>query len=103
MAYLVGKKQDGKTYYYLTESARVNGKPRIVSQEYRGSADELAARLSQTGPGEPDKSRHLRFGEVGGVWNMIERLGVADIIDDVVGGVAPTLRRRWGPTSPLRA
>ncbi len=85
MAYLVGKKQDGKTYYYLTESARVGGKPRIVSQEYLGSADELMTRLSQAGPGEPDKSRHLRFGEVGGVWNMIERLGVADIIDDVVG------------------
>jgi transposase len=85
MAYLVGKKQDGKTYYYLTESARVGGKPRIVSQEYLGSADELAARLSQTGPGEPDKSRHLSFGDVCGVWTMIERLGVVDIIDDVVG------------------
>ena len=85
MAYLVGKKQGGKTYYYLTESARVNGKPRIVSQEYLGSADELMARLSQTGPGEPDASRHLRFGEVCAVWNMIERLGVVGIIDEVVG------------------
>ena len=46
MAYIVGKKQDGKTYYYLTESARVNGKPRIVSQRYLGSAEEIAARLS---------------------------------------------------------
>jgi hypothetical protein len=27
MAYLVGKKQGNKTYYYLTESARVDGKP----------------------------------------------------------------------------
>ena len=32
MASIVGKKQGNKTYYYLVESARVGGKPRIVSQ-----------------------------------------------------------------------
>jgi transposase len=86
MAYLVGKKQDGKTYYYLTESARVNGKPRIVSQRYLGSADEIAARLSEAGPGEPDRSRHLAFGDLAATWSMIERLDIVDIVDDVVGG-----------------
>jgi hypothetical protein len=44
MASIIGKKQDGKTYYYLAESARVNGKPRIVSQRYLGSAEEIEAR-----------------------------------------------------------
>jgi transposase len=85
MAYLVGKKQDGKTYYYLTESARVNGKPRIVSQQYLGSADEIAQRLSEAGPGEPDRSQHLAFGDVAAVWGMLDRLGVVSTIDDVVG------------------
>jgi transposase len=85
MAYLVGKKQDGKTYYYLTESARVNGKPRIVSQQYLGSAEEIAARLSEAGPGEPDRTQHLAFGDVAAVWGMLERLGVVDIVDEVVG------------------
>src|SRR5271156_502894 len=85
MAYLVGKKQGGKTYYYLTESARVNGKPRIVSQQYLGSADEIAQRLSEAGPGEPDRSSHLGFGDIAAVWGMLERLGVVAIIDDVVG------------------
>jgi transposase len=85
MGYLVGKKQNGKTYYYLTESARVNGKPRIVSQQYLGSADEIALRLSEAGPGEPDRSQHLFFGDVAAVWGMLDRLGVVGIIDDVVG------------------
>jgi transposase len=85
MAYLVGKKQNGKTYYYLTESARVNGKPRIVSQQYLGSADEIAQRLSEPGPGEPDRSQHLSFGDVAAVWGMLDRLDVVGIIDDVVG------------------
>jgi transposase len=85
MAFIVGKKQDGKTYYYLAESARVEGKPRIVSQRYLGSAEEIAQRLSEAGPGEPDRSRHLAFGDVAAVFEMLRRLGVAAIIDEVVG------------------
>ena len=85
MAFIIGKKQDGKTYYYLAESARVGGKPRIVSQRYLGSAEEIAARLSETGPGEPDRTRHLAFGDLAAVWGMLDRLGVAEIVDEVVG------------------
>jgi transposase len=81
----VGKKQDGRTYYYLVESARVNGKPRIVSQRYLGSADEIAQRLSESGPGEPDRTRHVSFGDLAAAWSMLQRLGVARIVDDVVG------------------
>lgn len=85
MSSIVGKKQGGKTYYYLVESARVAGKPRIVSQRYLGSAEEIAARLSQSGPGEPDRTRHLGFGDLAAVWSMLQRLRVAEIIDEVVG------------------
>jgi transposase len=86
MAYIVGKKQAGKTYYYLTESARVDGKPRIVSQRYLGSAEEVMARLSETGPGEVDRTRHLAFGDLAATWSVIGRLGIVDIVDEVVGG-----------------
>jgi transposase len=86
MASIVGKKQDGKTYYYLVESARVNGKPRIVSQRYLGSADEIATRLSEAGPGEPTRTQHRVFGDLAAVWGVLERIGVAQIIDEVVGG-----------------
>jgi transposase len=86
MAYIVGKKQAGKTYYYLTESARVDGKPRIVSQRYLGSAEEVMARLGETGPGEVDRTRHLAFGDLAATWSVIGRLGIVDIVDEVVGG-----------------
>src|SRR6266487_3744141 len=85
MASLVAKKQGQRTYYYLVESARVGGKPRIVSQRYLGSAEEIAARLSERGPGEPDRTRHLAFGDLAAVWAMLERLSVGEIIDEVVG------------------
>ncbi|MHB8319631.1 MAG: IS1634 family transposase [Acidimicrobiales bacterium] len=85
MASLVAKKQNGRTYYYMVESARVDGKPRIVSQRYLGTAEEIAARLSGKSPGEPDRTRHLAFGDVAATWSVLLRLGVADIVDDVVG------------------
>ncbi|MHB1713242.1 MAG: IS1634 family transposase [Acidimicrobiales bacterium] len=85
MASIVGKKQGNRTYYYLVESARVGGKPRIVSQRYLGPAEEVIARLSGSGTGEADRSRHLAFGDVAAVWGMLERLRVADIVDAVVG------------------
>jgi len=85
MASIVGKKQGGRTYYYLVESARVGGKPRIVSQRYLGSAAEIAARLSEKSPGEPDRTRHLAFGAVAATWEMLRRLRVAEIVDEVLG------------------
>jgi len=85
MASIVGKRQGNKVYYYLVESARVGGKPRIVSQRYLGPAEEIVARLSQSGPGEPDRTRHLGFGDLAAVWSMISRLGVIAIVDEVVG------------------
>jgi transposase len=85
MASLVGKRRGGRTYYYLVESARVAGKPRIVAQQYLGSGEELAARLSQTGPGEPARTRHRAFGDLAAAWQVLQRLQVAQVIDEQVG------------------
>jgi hypothetical protein len=41
-----GKRRSGATYYYLVESARVGGRPRIVSQQYLDSAEEMMAELT---------------------------------------------------------
>ncbi|MGH3163788.1 MAG: IS1634 family transposase [Streptosporangiaceae bacterium] len=85
MASIVGKKRGTATYYYLVESARVDGKPRIVSQEYLGTADELAAAMRGGGLGLPDRTRHKKFGAVAAAWAMLEDLGVAAFIDEAAG------------------
>jgi len=82
---IVGKKRGGATYYYLVESARVHGKPRIVSQEYLGTAEELAAAMRGGGLGLPDRVQHKDFGAVAAAWGVLEDLGVAGIIDEVTG------------------
>jgi transposase len=85
MASIVGKKRGTATYYYLVESARVDGQPRIISQEYLGTAEELAAAMRGGGLGLPDKTRHKEFGAVAAAWGMLDDLGVAAIIDEVTG------------------
>jgi len=85
MASIVGKKRGEATYYYLVESARVGGKPRIVSQEYLGTAEELAAAMRGGGLGLPDRVQHKDFGAVAAGWGLLEDLGVAGIIDEVTG------------------
>jgi transposase len=85
MASVVGKKRGNATYYYLVESARVDGRPRIVSQEYLGTADELAAAMRGGGLGLPDRTQHRDFGAVAAAWGLAEDLGVADLIDEAAG------------------
>jgi transposase len=84
MASIVGKKRGAATYYYLVESARVHGKPRIVSQEYLGTAEELVAAM-RGGLGLPDRVQHKDFGAVAAGWGVLEDLGVAGIIGEVTG------------------
>jgi len=84
MASIVGKRRGKQTYYYLVESARVGGEPRIVSQQYLGSAEEVLAKLSETPAGRPQRSAHKRFGDLAAVWSMLQRLEVAGIVDEVV-------------------
>ncbi|MGH2689782.1 MAG: IS1634 family transposase [Actinomycetota bacterium] len=84
MASIVGKRIRGKTYYYLVESARVGGRPRIVSQRYLGTATEVIGSLEGSAVA-PERTRHLAFGDLAAVWGMIRRLGVVETIDAMVG------------------
>ena len=84
MSSLIGKRIGGQTYYYLREVARVGGKPKIVSQRYLGKAGDIAAAMDGAAV-LPGRTRHLAFGDVAAAWSVIERLGVAQIIDEVTG------------------
>jgi transposase len=85
MASIVGKRRGRQTYYYLVESARVGGRPRIVSQQYLGTAEEVMTRLTAGDSAVPERTQHRAFGDVAAVWSMLRRLDVAGIIDGIVG------------------
>ena len=86
MASLYPKKISGKTYWYLREMARVDGKPKMVSERYLGTAAEIAAAMEASQAAVlPERTRHLAFGDVAAAWGVLEDLGVAAIIDEVTG------------------
>lgn len=82
---VISKKINGKVYYYLTVSARVDGKPRIVEQKYLGTAEDIAAAMAGA-TAVPDRSKHLAFGDLAAAWWVVDKLGVVEIVDAVVGG-----------------
>jgi len=86
MASLYPKKVNGRTYYYLREMARVDGKPKMVSERYLGSAADIAAALeAREAASMPERTRHLGFGDLAATWGVLTRMRVAAIVDEVLG------------------
>jgi transposase len=86
VASLYKKVISGKPYWYLREMAWVEGKPKMISERYLGSAADIAAAFdAHEAAIAPERTRHLAFGDVAAAWGMLERLGVVAVIDEVVG------------------
>jgi transposase len=86
MASLYKKVISGKPYWYLREMGWVDGKPKMVSERYLGTAAEIEALLdAREAAVLPERTRHLAFGDVAAAWGMLAELGVAAIIDEAAG------------------
>ncbi len=86
MASLYKKMISGKPYWYLREMARVDGKPKMVSERYLGSAAEIEALLdAREAAALPERTRHLAFGDVAAAWGLLDELGVTGIADAAAG------------------
>src|SRR5205809_5049547 len=68
MASLIKKKKGNRLYYYLVESARVDGQPRIVHQAYLGTAEKLAELVQQKSAPVPLSATLRDFGLPGALW-----------------------------------
>ena len=89
VASLYKKVISGKTYWYLREMGWVDGKPKMVSERYLGTAAEIAALLeAREAAVLPERTRHLAFGDVAAAWGMLDELGVAAVIDEAAGAAA---------------
>jgi transposase len=78
MASLTKKIVNGKPYYYLRESQRVNGKPKIVRTVYLGSAESIEERLLRP------KVEEVSMREFGGsvaAYSIAETLDVVATVD----------------------
>lgn len=83
MASLIAKKKANKLYYYVVESGRVNGKPRITSQIYLGTAEKVAALLRQRTAPLPLSATSKKSGLPGALWLSAQQSGVFDLLQSV--------------------
>jgi len=81
---IIKKIKKGKAYYYITQSGRVNGKPRIIWQKYLGSVDVILKRFEQTSPARPSEAVLFEAGGVATLLGIANRLGIVDIINEIV-------------------
>lgn len=82
MATIIKKKKKNQFYYYLVESARIDGKPRIVHQQYLGRAEEIAKKCSRsTDLDTPKYSITIEFGAVCALYEIARELKVVELID----------------------
>src|SRR6266700_2462919 len=92
MASLYKKVISGKPYWYLREMGWVDGKPKMISERYVGTAADIEALLdAREQTMLPERTRHLDFGAVAAVWGLLTDLGVAAIIDEQAGTRPPGL------------
>ena len=80
MASLISKKKGNKLYYYVVESARVDGQPRIVQQTYLGTAEKVAALLKDRTAPIPVSASRCEFGLPGALWLAAQRSGMWDLL-----------------------
>lgn len=92
MPSLIKKTKKGHAYYYAVQSARVNGKPRIVWQKYLGTLDAIIQRADQTRPPAPKEVVVFQLGGVAALLRIAQRLRLIDLINDAIP------KRHQGPT-----
>jgi hypothetical protein len=83
MASLVKKKKGNRLYYYLVESARVDGQPRIVHQAYLGTAEKLAELVQQKTAPVPVSATLRDFGLPGALWLAAKHSGVWPLLESL--------------------
>ena len=83
MASLIAKKKGKQLYYYVVESARVDGQPRIVHQTYLGTAEKVAALVKDRTAPLPLAATALEFGLPGALWLAAQRTGIFELLQSL--------------------
>ena len=83
MASIIAKKKANKLYYYVVDSARVDGQPRIVHQTYLGTAEKLAALVKDRTAPVPVTATVRDVGVPGALWRAAVASGVFDVLTSV--------------------
>lgn len=83
MASIVAKKKANQLYYYFVQSARVDGKPRIVQQTYLGTAERVAELVHDRTAPIPIAASAIEFGLPGSLWLAALNSGAFAVLQSI--------------------
>ncbi len=85
----------GRPYYYIREMRRVDGKPKVISQIYLGSVDNISKMFKENADAaKPLKTRTEEFGALFLSHALEQEIGTIDIVDSII----PRGRNEKGPS-----
>lgn len=90
LAGLIKQKVNGRSYYYVIETKRVNGQPRVVSKKYLGKLDDIVRKVTE--PPQPSAVKSREFGLTAALLSISDKLSFVKLVDDVV------IKRNQGAT-----
>jgi len=93
MAHFHTKKKKGRPYLYVREIARVDGKPKVVSQIYIGSPKRVAELVK----GQEQGIRKLKVEEFGALW-LAHQINKDFDLSAIIDSIIPAGDREKGPS-----
>jgi transposase len=81
MATIIRKTIRGHRYYYLVQTAWVNGRSRYVKQRYLGKAEDVGKLLEQSTAPVPSHALNFEFGGTAALYSIAQQLRLVEIID----------------------
>jgi len=93
MAHFHTKIKKGRPYLYVREIARVDGKPKVISQVYIGSPERVASLVS----GKATTEERLKVESFGALWLAEQMDNDFDLVS-IVDNIIPRVNREKGPS-----
>ena len=81
MASITRKIIHGQTYYYARQSARVDGRPKIVKTWYLGRVDDIIAKCTDPTVAPAPRTLVRDFGAVAALFDLAQRLRLVEHVD----------------------
>lgn len=93
MAHFHVKTKKGRPYLYVREIARVDGKPKVISQVYIGSPERVAGLIG----GQATTLQTLNAEEFGALW-LVQQIDKDIDICSIIDSIIPMVERETGPS-----
>ena len=82
------KRKSGAIYYYLRKTERINGKVKVVLNQYLSTADEILENMKRGAAGDDFELLSFQFGTIAAIADVDSELHFMETVREVTGSAA---------------